>query len=131
LLAAPAGWYLFRAAIDRLHESAFMSARGLAHMVYFTLHEGSPENIRRLTASCYRHLEAIPGIVFFAAGPLVGDLARPVNDRDFHVGLQVVFASRADHDAYQQHPRHLAFIAENKPTWAQVRVFDSWEGVEG
>jgi hypothetical protein len=102
--------------------------RLLAHMVYFTLHDGSAENVRKLTESCYRHLQDIPGIVFFGAGPLVDDLARPVNVRDFHVGLNVVFATRAAHDAYQQDPRHLAFIAENKPTWAQVRVFDSWVG---
>jgi hypothetical protein len=102
--------------------------RPLAHMVYFTLHDGSAENVRKLTESCYRHLKDIPGIVFFGAGPLVDDLARPVNVRDFHVGLNVVFATKAAHDAYQQDPRHLAFIAENKPTWAQVRVFDSWVG---
>ena len=102
--------------------------RPLSHMVYFTLNEGTPENIQVLIRSCYRHLQSIPGITFFGAGPLVEDLTRPVNDRQFHVGLQVVFASRADHDVYQQHPQHLAFIAENKPTWAQVRVFDSWVG---
>ena len=73
-------------------------------------------------------LEQIPGIIFFGAGPLVEDLDRPVNQRDFHVALQVAFATRAEHDAYQQDPHHLAFIAENKPSWAQVRVFDSWIG---
>jgi hypothetical protein len=31
----------------------------------------------------------------------------------------------ADHDAYQQHPRHIQFIEENKPSWKKVRVFDS------
>lgn len=101
-------------------------SRSLAHMVYFTLHDGSPENIRKLTESCYGHLKNIPGITYFGAGPLVEDLNRPVNDRGFHVALNVVFATRGDHDSYQQDPNHLAFIAENKPTWAQVRVFDSW-----
>src|SRR6478735_4582752 len=100
--------------------------RPLGHMVCFTLHDGSPENIRKLIDSCYRHLKDIPGIGYFGAGPRVEDVARPVNVRDFHVGLQVGFATRGDHDAYQQDPRHLAFMAENKPTWAQVRVFDSW-----
>ena len=105
-------------------------ARQLAHMVYFRLNDGSPENIAKLIDSCYRNLKDVPGIVYFGAGPLVDDLARPVNVRDFHVGLQLVFATRADHDAYQTDPHHLAFIAENKPTWAQVRVFDSWVGKE-
>lgn len=97
-------------------------------MVYFTLHECSPENIRKLIDSSYRNLEKIPGVTFFGAGPLVEDLARPVNDRAFHVALQVAFSSREAHDAYQQDPNHLAFIAECKPLWAQVRVFDSWIG---
>lgn len=104
------------------------ASRPLAHMVYFTLHDGTPQNIAALIDSCYRHLKDIPGVTFFGAGPLVEDLSRPVNDKAFHVALQVAFATRADHDAYQQDPRHLAFIAENKPTWAQVRVFDSWVG---
>lgn len=102
--------------------------RPLAHMVYFTLNDGSPENIGTLIESCSRNLKDIPGITFFGAGPLVQDLTRPVNDHAFHVALQVVFATRVDHDAYQTDPRHLAFIAENKPTWKQVRVFDSWVG---
>ncbi len=105
-----------------------LASRPLAHMVYFTLHDGTPQNIAALIDSCYRHLKDIPGVTFFGAGPLVEDLSRPVNDKAFHVALQVAFATRADHDAYQQDPRHLAFIAENKPTWAQVRVFDSWVG---
>jgi hypothetical protein len=40
-------------------------------------------------------------------------------------GLHVVFASRAAHDTYQTHPRHLQFIAENKEGWTNVRVFDA------
>ena len=43
-----------------------------------------------------------------------------------HVGLHMVFESKAAHDAYQDDPTHNQFIAENKPTWASVRVFDSW-----
>jgi len=52
-------------------------------------------------------------------------LCRPVNDREFHVGLHVVFRDRAAHDAYQALPQHRRFMAENKETWKQIRVFDS------
>lgn len=96
----------------------------LAHMVYFTLHDGSPESVARLVSACDTYLADHPGTVFYAAGTLVPDLTRPVNDREFHVGLHLVFESRAAHDAYQEAPRHLQFIAENKATWAKVRVFD-------
>ncbi len=97
----------------------------LAHMVYFTLKDRSAEAIEALVASCHKYLSGHPGTVLFAAGVLTPDLAREVNDRDFDVALQLVFENRAAHDAYQTAARHQAFIAENKPTWARVRVFDA------
>ena len=48
-----------------------------------------------------------------------------MNDKQFDVALHVVFESRAAHDQYQVHPRHVKFIEENKPNWATVRVFDA------
>lgn len=98
----------------------------LAHMVYFTLEDASSEAVDKLVRSCHEHLSGHEGTVFFAAGTLVEDLARPVNVCDFHVALHVVFNSRAAHDAYQQHERHLKFIEQNKDNWSQVRVFDSY-----
>ena len=97
----------------------------LSHDVYFTLANPSDEAIAALVADCRHYLDGHDGVVFFAAGTLEPELARPVNDRAFHVALHVVFDSRASHDRYQTDPRHLEFIARNKPTWAHVRVFDS------
>ncbi|HVC93336.1 MAG TPA: Dabb family protein [Pirellulales bacterium] len=96
----------------------------LAHTVYFTLHEPTPENRRNLVESCHKHLSCHPGTVFYAAGT-PADLDRPVNVRDWDVGLHVIFLDRAAHDAYQVAPAHLKFVEENKPSWKQVRVFDS------
>lgn len=98
----------------------------LVHNVYFTLKEQTPENTQKLTDACYKYLKDHPGVVFFAAGPLVTELDRPVNVRDFNVALCVVFKSKADHDVYQTAPLHLKFIEENKPTWDKVRVFDNY-----
>ncbi len=97
----------------------------LAHMVYFKLKDSTPEAIESLAAACRKYLTGHPGTVYFGVGTLVPDLDRPVNQRDFDVALQVVFDSRSAHDAYQVAPRHLQFIEENKPNWAQVRVFDA------
>ena len=97
----------------------------LAHIVFFTLHDGSEDAVQRLIDSCQQHLNHHEGTVFFAVGRRNPDLAREVNDQDFHVALHVVFSDRAAHDAYQVSPRHQQFIAENKDTWARVRVFDS------
>jgi hypothetical protein len=95
----------------------------LVHDVYFLLKDRSPAACDALIASCRKYLTDHPGTVFFAVGVL-SDLARPVNDRDFDVGLHVIFRDRAAHDAYQTDPRHLQFIEENKASWAKVRVFD-------
>jgi hypothetical protein len=98
----------------------------LAHNVFFKLKDPSPANVDALVAACKKYLNVQPGIMFFAAGPLCVELAREVNDRDWHVGLHLVFDSKASHDAYQDDPTHNQFIAEMKPHWAGVRVFDSY-----
>jgi hypothetical protein len=97
----------------------------LGHMVYFTLKDKSPAAVENMVAACKKYLTGHPGTVFFAAGTLIPDLARPVNQLDFDVALQVVFDSRASHDAYQVNPRHVQFIEENKAGWERVRVFDA------
>ena len=98
----------------------------LIHNVYFTLKDGTPENTQKLVDACFKYLKDHPGVVYFAAGPLVPELDRPVNVRDFHVGLLVVFKTKKDHDTYQTAADHLKFIEENKPTWDKVRVFDTY-----
>ena len=98
----------------------------LGHMVYFTLKDRSPAAIEKMVQDCHKYLTDHPGTVFFAAGKLVPDLTRPVNQTDFDVALHVVFDTREAHDAYQQADRHNQFIAENKPNWERVRVFDSY-----
>lgn len=100
------------------------NASQLAHNVFFTLKDHSSSACEQLVASCREHLTGHPGTVYFAAGTLA-DYDRPVNDRDFHVGLHLIFESRAAHDQYQNADRHQQFIAENKDNWANVRVFDS------
>ena len=97
----------------------------IGHMVYFQLNDPSPEAAKKLVAACDQHLKGHPGEVFFAAGPRATAFDRPVNDRDWDVGLHIVFKSKADHDRYAVAPRHLQFIDENKAAWKKVRVFDS------
>ena len=98
----------------------------LAHNVFFTLKDDTPRNREALVNACYKYLKDHPGVVYFAAGTLVEELNRPVNDREFHVGLHVVFDGKPAHDVYQTAELHQKFIDENKETWAKVRVFDTW-----
>jgi len=98
----------------------------LSHNVFFKLKEPGDESREALINACHKFLSGHPGVVFYAAGGLAGEFDRGVNVRDFDVALHLVFADRAAHDAYQEHPRHKQFIEENKEAWKDVRVFDSW-----
>jgi len=100
--------------------------RMLAHNVYFSLKDTSDAAKTGLVDACHKYLKDHPGVVFFAAGTLAGDMNREVNDRGFDVALHIVFKSKADHDRYQVHERHKKFIDENQANWARVRVFDSY-----
>jgi hypothetical protein len=97
----------------------------LAHMVFITLKQSTPANRRQLIEACKKYLSDQAGVVYFSVGILSEDYRRDINDRNFDVSLHLVFADHAAHDAYQLDPRHLQFVAEQKPTWASVRVFDS------
>jgi hypothetical protein len=102
------------------------AARVLAHDVYFTLRDASPEAKQKLVDACRHHLAGHEGTVFFAAGVRADELARDVNDQGYDVSLHVYFRDKAAHDVYQDHPRHKQFIAEMNANWKTVRVFDSW-----
>ena len=104
------------------------TARVLAHDVYFSLKDASPEAKQKLVAACQQYLAGHEGTVFFAAGVRAEELAREVNDTGYDVSLHVYFRDKAAHDAYQEHPRHKQFIAEMNANWKTVRVFDSWVG---
>ncbi len=97
----------------------------LAHIVFFTLADDTPQNRETLVAACQKHLSDHEGTVYFSAGVINEDLDREVNDKDFDVALHLIFESRKAHDTYQTHPKHLKFIEENKHLWSGVRVFDS------
>ena len=103
-----------------------MADAQLAHIVYFTLHENSPEKVEQLLAACQHYLTGHEGTIYFSVGTLVEDLEREVNQRDFDVALHVIFADRQSHDLYQVSERHQDFIASNRDNWSQVRVFDSY-----
>jgi len=105
--------------------NAAVAEQQLAHIVYFTLLENSPERVEELCAACRHYLTGHDGTVYFSVGTLVPDLDREVNQRDFDVALHLVFSDRQSHDLYQVSDRHQEFIALNRDNWSQVRVYDS------
>jgi hypothetical protein len=123
LIAAALGF----AAAGTLAEAGGKKGKGqmIAHNVYFSLKDTSPAAKQKLVDACKKYLSKHEGTVFFAAGTRTDELSREVNDRDFDVGLHIVFDSLAAHNKYQDAPDHLKFIDENKGNWKKVRVFDS------
>ena len=118
---------IFALAIAALISAPAIAAEPqLAHMVYFKLKDSSSDAKQQLVDACHKYLAKHEGTVYYSAGVLAEDLKRSVNDLDFDVSLNLVFRDKAAHDKYQDHPRHLKFIEENKDTWAKVRVFDSY-----
>ncbi len=97
----------------------------ISHSVFFTLHQSTATGRAELTAACQKYLTGHEGVAYFAVGPRGEQFTREVNDKTFDVSLLVVFESEAAHDLYQDHPRHLEFIAEQKANWQTVRVFDA------
>jgi len=120
--------YFLMAAVATLLAAgvAWAQEKMLAHDVYFSLNDNSPQAKDKLVAACKKYLSDHPGTVWFAAGPLAEELQRDVNDRDFDVALHLVFTSKAAHDRYAKAEKHLKFIEENKANWKKVRVFDSY-----
>lgn len=101
------------------------NSRPLTHCVYFTLKDNSIAGREAFLAACHKYLTDHPGTVQFCVGPRAEWYQRPVNDAHFDVALVIVFATVADHDTYQQSPRHKQFISEQSAHWSQVRVFDA------
>jgi len=98
----------------------------LSHDVYFTLKDDSPKAKEALVVGCKKYLSKHAGTVWFAAGAIVEEHDREVNDCDFDVALHIVFKDKASHDKYQKAKGHHKFIEEFKENWESVRVFDSW-----
>ncbi len=99
----------------------------LAHSVFFTLKDRSPESRARFLASCEKYLTGHEGVASFSVGTIAEDVVEPVSDREFDVALLMVFRDKKAGDAYQKSPRHQKFVEENRAHFAKVRVFDSYQ----
>lgn len=96
----------------------------IVHAVYFSLSDASDENRAKLIAGCDQYLSKHPGTLYYAAGA-AADINGMYNDRDFDVGLLLVFENREAYDRYHTSADHDKFIAECRPLMSKVRVFDS------
>jgi hypothetical protein len=94
------------------------------HHVYFWLKPDAGKAAKEnLIADCRSLLAKVPGVQQLWAGEPAGN-QREIVDNSYSVALAVVFLDRAAHDAYQEHPLHLEFIARHEPHWQRLRVYD-------
>jgi hypothetical protein len=96
----------------------------LIHTVYFWLKDDVTDDDRaffRETINLLAELDAVACYI----GPPAATEARPVIDASYDLGLTVVFDSIAQHDVYQEHPKHLEFIDKCNHLWERVQVYDA------
>ncbi len=99
----------------------------LAHMVFFTLKDRSPESRAAFAADCQKYLSGHDGTLYFSVGTIAEDVVEPtVSVRDFDVSLHLVVKNKEARDNYLVNPRHTAFVEANRENFAQVRVFDTY-----
>jgi len=99
------------------------SPSSFSHVVIFWAKAGVPDAGEKIVAGAEKYLRPIPGVVAFHAGRPVPS-PREVVQRDYAAALNLVFATKADEEAYQAHPLHLEFIAQCAPFWERVAVYD-------
>src|SRR4051794_18889535 len=101
------------------------SKSSFIHMVFFWLREGGGDTeARQLAEGARKHLSSIPGVGRLQVGFPAGT-ERSVVDNSYGVALIIEFANSADHDVYQDHADHHAFIAECSRFWSRVTVYDT------
>ena len=95
----------------------------LSHVVLFWLKPDLTAAQRAEFETRLRALGSIPGVTAFHVGT-VASTDRPVIDRTYSFGLNLIFPDMAAHDAYQVHPTHLAFVENCKAFWTKVLIYD-------
>ena len=97
----------------------------MQHHVYFWLKEENK------TAEARAELEkgldlckTAPSVASGNWGVPAATKERPVTDKSWDYSLYLSFDSIEDHNAYQVHPNHDAFVATCKDFWEKVIVMD-------
>lgn len=95
----------------------------LLHSVYFWLSNPESSDDRAALKAGLESLRGISDIqTAYIGSP--AETRRPVIDHSYDLSLIVIFADKAAHDVYQDHPVHLEFVAECKHLWNQAKIYD-------
>lgn len=101
--------------------------RYLRHQVFFWLKNPDSLADRDKLIAGLESLRAIEVIRELRIGVPAETEARDVVDHSFAVSEMMLFDDRDAQLAYQQHPVHLAFVAECEDLWDRVVVYDSMD----
>ncbi len=93
------------------------------HSVYFWLANPASDADR---AALRAGLETLRGIDVVEAVSIgtAAETRRPVIDHSYDFALLLTFTDVTNHDVYQQHPVHLAFVDTCKHLWSRVQIYD-------
>ena len=96
----------------------------LSHIVVFWLKDDLSDAQRSAFREGLESLKTIESAhaVYIGAPAKTGD--RPVIDKSYSLALTVLFDTIQDHDAYQVHPLHQAFVRKCGPLWSRVLIYD-------
>lgn len=97
----------------------------LVHTVFFWLRPDLSAEQRAAFPGELKRLAAVGSVRQGHVGVPAATGKRPVIDSSYDVGLITIFASIADHDAYQADPVHLDFLARCKTWWTKVQIYDT------
>jgi hypothetical protein len=96
----------------------------LVHHVFFWLKEPGNAAHRNQLMEGLNQLAAIPQVKQLLVGTAAPTEQRTVVDGSFDVSELMFFNTVEDQAAYQQHPLHLAFVAQYSHLWQKVVVYD-------
>lgn len=95
------------------------------HTVFFWLKNPDDETARnKFEYELTTFIDAMPMIVGKHIGTPAGT-SRSVIDSSYTYNLLCTFKTKADQDAYQDHPIHKKFIENASDLWEKVVVYDS------
>lgn len=96
----------------------------LAHTVIFWLKDSLSDDQRNSFREGLESLKGIPHAKTICTGAPAGTGDRPIIDKTYSFGLTVLFDSMEDHDKYQVHPLHQAFLKKFVSLCSKITVFD-------
>jgi hypothetical protein len=94
------------------------------HVVFWLKPELKEEEIRQFEIGV-KSLETIREHLVSAHVGKPAGTRRPVIDSTYSYVLMLVFENLAAHDAYQNHPVHVKFVADCSRYWEKVLIYDS------